>query len=176
MFDYFYITIGLRKEKGAVEMVKKVMVAQMRNASKRKYNSEHYGSLQVFLDKDIVRQFKNRVKILGISQTEVIRYFVEDFLMNYENYIVYEEKQNKVKKSTYQSNERLKLYRLESEVERMMALKTDKEIYDHLHRYYINRSKLKDLAQHIGIEVSRSMTHSDIAFSIYRHFADRLDQ
>lgn len=51
-----------------------------RTKAKAKYNNKKYGTIQVFLDKELVEAFKNKVKELDVSQAEIIRSFIEEFL------------------------------------------------------------------------------------------------
>jgi hypothetical protein len=48
--------------------------------AKRRYNKIAYGSIQVFLEKELVENFKRRVKLRGDTQADVIRVLIEEYL------------------------------------------------------------------------------------------------
>ena len=50
------------------------------SAVKQRYNEKTYGNISVFLQKDLVEAFKQKCVAEGISQAQVVREAVEEFL------------------------------------------------------------------------------------------------
>ena len=50
------------------------------SAVKQRYNEKTYGNISVFLQKDLVEAFKKKCVAEGISQAQVVREAVEEFL------------------------------------------------------------------------------------------------
>lgn len=49
-------------------------------AAKRVWNNKNYGRLQIQLQIDIVKSFKDECKKRGVSQAEVVKQAIESFL------------------------------------------------------------------------------------------------
>ncbi len=47
---------------------------------KRRYNSKAYGTVTVYADKELVAEFKELCKEKGISQAQVLKQAMQDFI------------------------------------------------------------------------------------------------
>ena len=53
-------------------------------AVKRRYNEKTYGTVTAFIPKDLAGAFKEKCKSEGVSQAQIIKKAIEDFLGNCE--------------------------------------------------------------------------------------------
>lgn len=67
-------------EKERVFQEQKKLSLEKKSNAKRNYKKEKCASLQVFLEKDLVFEFKEKAKEMNLSQAEIIREFLEDFI------------------------------------------------------------------------------------------------
>ena len=69
----------LRKEFGGIKMEAK-RKTKTSSAVKNRYNSKVYAAVSCQLPKDLVHRFKEKCAAEGISQTQIVRKAIEEFL------------------------------------------------------------------------------------------------
>ena len=53
------------------------------SAVKRRYNQKTYGAVTAYVPKDLAAAFKDKCAVKGISQAQIIKKAIEDFLSEY---------------------------------------------------------------------------------------------
>jgi antitoxin component of RelBE/YafQ-DinJ toxin-antitoxin module len=128
------------------------MATQAQKDAKKRYTDKNYQSLQVFLKKELVTEFKNKLKGIGITQHDVIRYFVKDFIVNSEKYIEPVKQKNAISIKELEQEEKNK--RLEAEHEKIMSYTSLIEIMEHFQCWYElpRRNELFEYVQYLELK------------------------
>lgn len=145
--------------------------------AQKKYDDAHYLSLQVHLDKDLVLMFKDVVSSLGLKQTDVIRYFISEFIYSPGEFMVGNRMRTTSTVARSRAERKAEIERREMEQYdiKLSSFQDSNSLLRYMSEPEINRKRQwLRLANYIGLELNNGHTPGQVLSAMFAFYEQKI--